>query len=99
MERELTRQQIEARLSALKSADFHNLSPRGFHYHSPTPGFCVLSFYQFPSSVTIIIKTPFDREGERPLPHRGTEAGARTAVKDAERGTSGAPRSGYVEHE
>jgi hypothetical protein len=21
------------------AADFHNLSPRGFHHHSPTPGF------------------------------------------------------------
>src|SRR6516162_3003060 len=21
-------------------ADFHHLSPRGFHHHSPTPGFC-----------------------------------------------------------
>jgi hypothetical protein len=33
-------------------------------------------------------------DGERPLPHRWTEAEARGAVKDAERGTSGAPRSG-----
>jgi hypothetical protein len=21
-------------------ADFHHLSPRGFHHHSPTPGLC-----------------------------------------------------------
>jgi hypothetical protein len=26
------------------SADFHVLSPRDFHNHSPTPGFCFLSF-------------------------------------------------------
>jgi transposase len=29
-------------------ADFHNLSPRGFHYYSPTPEFSFLSVYQFP---------------------------------------------------
>jgi hypothetical protein len=27
-----------------RSADFHVLSPRDFHDHSPTPGFCFLSF-------------------------------------------------------
>jgi hypothetical protein len=32
------------------SADFHDLSPRGFHDHSPTPGFSFLIFYQFSSS-------------------------------------------------
>jgi hypothetical protein len=32
--------------------------------------------------------------GGAPLPHRKTEAEARAAVKDAERGTSGAPRRG-----
>ena len=35
------------------SADFHDLSPRGFHNHSPTPGSCFLSFYQFPSFLAI----------------------------------------------
>src|SRR5947209_9576741 len=35
-------------------ADFHDLSPRGFHHHSPTPGFCFLSFYQFSPFVAII---------------------------------------------
>src|SRR5580700_7568370 len=80
--------------SAQTSLRIFTIFHPGVHYHSPTPGFCVSSFYQFPSCVTIIIKTPFDREGGAPAPPRRSEARARTAVKDAERGTSGAPRSG-----
>src|SRR5215831_11398778 len=37
------------------SADFHDLSPRGFHHHSPTPGFNFSIFYQFSSLVAILL--------------------------------------------
>src|SRR5215831_10883772 len=36
-------------------ADFHDLSPRGFHHHSPTPGFNFSIFYQFSSLVAILL--------------------------------------------
>jgi hypothetical protein len=53
--------------AALGNADFHDLSPRDFHYHSPTPGFCFLSFYQFSSSKAII-HALFVRKGSASSP-------------------------------
>jgi len=52
-----------------------------------------LSFYQF-ASFMATTRASFVERGGAPAPHRRTAAAARTAVKDAERGTSGAPRSG-----
>src|SRR5437588_4514387 len=62
----------------VSGADFHDLSPRGFHHHSPTPGFCFLSFYQFSPFVAIIQSSQIHSlKRGAPAPHRRTEAGAR----------------------
>jgi hypothetical protein len=37
-------EECEKLIAVLFDADFHALSPRDFHDHSPTPGFCCLSF-------------------------------------------------------
>ena len=65
---------------SIASADFHDLSPRGFHHHSPTPWvhFRFLIFYQFPSFMATTVAS-FVEEREAPAPHRRTEAAARRA--------------------
>jgi hypothetical protein len=55
------------KLAVFITADFHDLSLRDFHYHSPTPGFCFLSFYQFSSSKAII-HALFVRKGSASSP-------------------------------
>ena len=70
---------------AVPRADFHDLSPRDFYYHSPTPGFCFSRLYQFFSFMAITTSS-FVGERGAPAPHRRTEGQHHQDKQDSKRG-------------